>query len=116
MEHIIWLVEGMSVVAGIIAAAVIIAKPIRSVINGIKDYTEKNEQWQKDTDEKLETLDRHQHETWMETLRHKVFSSSLPLVERVNAGETYINNGGNGAAKVQHQKNVERLREQEDVQ
>ena len=114
MDHVKWLVEVVLGVAGFVAAAAIIAKPIRSAMRAVKEYTEKTEKWQTDTDKKLETLDRHQHDTWVETLRHKIFSNSLPLVERVNAGEMYINNGGNGVAKVQHEKNVQQLRERRD--
>jgi len=111
MEHIKWLIEIFLGAAALVGAGWVVAKPIRSAVKAIKAYTDKVETWQKATDARLDTLDRHQHETWLETLRHKIFSSSLPLCERVNAGETYVSNGGNGTAKVQHDKNVQLLRE-----
>jgi len=111
MEHIKWIVQTVVALAAFVTAVTVIAKPIRAILNAQKQ----NQEQQKKRDEgiatRLDTLERHQRETWMETLRHKIFSSSLPLTERVNAGEIYINNGGNGTAKVQHEENVRRLRE-----
>ena len=103
MEHIQWIVQTVIAAAAFLGAVTVIAKPIRAMLKA-----------QRDIISRLDTLERHQRETWMETLRHKIFSSSLPLTERVNAGEIYITNGGNGTAKVQHEDNVKLLREKRE--
>ena len=90
----------------------LVIRPIRKFITDHRatDLAQANEIQQiKSTQE---TLVRHQHETWLATLRHSIFSESLPLVERVNAGETYIAQGGNGAAKIQHDENVKKFRKE----
>ena len=47
----------------------------------------------------------------MELLRLKIYSSDLPLAEKVNAGKKYLDNGGNGAGTVRHEENVRALKE-----
>ena len=48
---------------------------------------------------KIEKLEQHQHETYMQTLRLVIMSEEMPLEERIKAGDKYIKNGGNGAIK-----------------
>ena len=48
---------------------------------------------------KVETLEKRQHETYMQTLRLVIMSEEMPLEERIKAGDAYIKEGGNGAIK-----------------
>lgn len=48
---------------------------------------------------KIEKLERHQNETYMQTLRLVIMSEEMPLEERIATGDKYITNGGNGAIK-----------------
>ena len=52
----------------------------------------------------------HLLENYLELMRHKIYSVTLPLEEKVNAGQKYLDHGGNGSAKIQHERNVEELR------
>jgi hypothetical protein len=103
-------------VAGAILAIIGVIKsvalPIKKLLNAQLEHQQETEKNEKAMDERFSRLERHQRETWLATLRHSIFSESLPLHERVNAGETYTSNGGNGTAKVQHEKNVEELRKE----
>jgi len=45
-------------------------------------------------------------------LRLQVWNNTLPLAERVDAGETYIRYGWNGPTKVKHMQNVEEFERQ----
>jgi hypothetical protein len=58
---------------------------------------------------RMDTLERNIAETHKRLLRADVWSDTLPLSERVDAGEEYIRQGGNGATKAQHALNVEEL-------
>ena len=111
MEHIKWIVQTIVALGAFVGAVTVIVRPIRAILKAQKQNQEQMKKRDEGIATRLDTLERHQRETWMETLRHKIFSSSLPLTERVNAGEIYITNGGNGTAKVQHEKNVRLLRE-----
>lgn len=105
-EQILWLIQTIITAATLIGAVSAIAKPISSMLKAQREHQKQTEEWCEEVEERLETLERKQTETWLETLRHKIYSSSLPLAERVNAGELYIKHGGNGTAKVQHEQNL----------
>ena len=109
-EHIKWIIQTIITAGTLIAAISAIAKPIGSALKAQREYQERTAKWREHVDSTLETLQRHQSETWLATLRQEVFSSNLPLTERINAGESYIANGGNGTAKVQHEHNVNEFR------
>lgn len=47
----------------------------------------------------IDEIKKHQHETYMQTLRLVIMSEEMPLEERIEAGDKYIKNDGNGAVK-----------------
>jgi len=114
IEHIKWVVQTVIAAAAFVGAITVLARPLRAMLKTLRENQEQTKKREESIINRLDTLERHQRETWMETLRHKIFSSSLPLTERVNAGKIYINNGGNGTAEVQHDENVKRLREERE--
>ena len=48
---------------------------------------------------KIDLLEQHQRETYMQTLRLVIMSEEIPLEERIKAGDDYIKEGGNGAIR-----------------
>ena len=49
--------------------------------------------------ETIEDLKRHSTDNYMNTLRLTIFSSDMPIGERVSAGIKYLKAGGNGDTK-----------------
>ena len=76
----------------IITLALMVVRPIRKFIKG--------------TQETLDLHTKRQLENYLELLRMKIFSDSLPLEERVDAGDKYKKAGGNGQAGLRHEENV----------
>ena len=109
------IIVGIGAVVGALLAVVTlvltIARPLRRFIKDHKAADAALAAEIQEIRDWIAVLEQRQRETWMETLRHKIFSGSLPLTERVNAGKLYLDHGGNGAAAVKHEKNVQRLRE-----
>ena len=75
------------------AAAVITAL---GIIYGIVSKWVEGKSELKDT---LEELKEHSAENYMNTLRLTIFSSDMPIGERIAAGVKYLENGGNGDTK-----------------
>ncbi len=58
--------------------------------------------WVKTTEnlkETIEELKEHSSENYMNTLRLTIFSSDMPIGERIGAGIKYLKAGGNGDTK-----------------
>ena len=60
----------------------------------------------------IEDIARHTRKNWMDTLRLQVWCRDMPLAERVDAGETYVNHDGNGLTKAKHLQNKKQLERQ----
>ena len=74
--------------AEIIGAITVIIVAIRKIIKPLKELLKK-----------IDTIDRHQRENYLMTLRLTICSEEIPLEERLAAGDKYVNLGGNGAVK-----------------
>ena len=62
---------------------------------------------------KIETIDRHQCENYLTTLRLTICSEEIPLEERIAAGDKYVKLGGNGAVKHKYEELIKQLDEKE---
>lgn len=111
MEQIRWIVEAIAAAGAFIGAVSVVVRPIRAMLKAQREHQDQAKKRDESIMSRLDILERHQRETWMEGLRDRIFSNSLPLTERIDAGKVYISNGGNGIAEVQHEENVRRLRE-----
>ena len=56
----------------------------------------------KNINERISKLEKYEHDNYMNTLRLTIMSDEMPLEERLNAGDKYVQNGGNGAVKAQY--------------
>ena len=81
-------------IAAIAAAVVVVMKIIKPILELLK---------------KVDKLEEHQRETYMQTLRLVITSEEMPLEERISAGDKYIQMGGNGAVKHLYQELLARL-------
>ena len=55
-----------------------------------------NKKSSKDLTEKVDKLVEHDHEQYLSILRLTVMSESMPISERIIAGDKYVKAGGNG--------------------
>lgn len=62
---------------------------------------------------KIDTIDRHQRENYLTTLRLTICSEEIPLEERIAAGDKYVKLGGNGAVKHKYEELIKQLDEKE---
>lgn len=88
---ILFLAKSVTAIAG---AAIVIFKIIKPILQIVK---------------KVEKLEAHQHETYMQMLRLVIVSDEMPLEERIKAGDEYVKAGGNGAIKHIYQNLLEKL-------
>lgn len=58
---------------------------------------------------KIDTIDRHQRENYLMTLRLTICSEEIPLEERLAAGDKYVKLGGNGAVKHKYEELLKQL-------
>lgn len=56
----------------------------------------------KKIDKKLETIESHMTENYVDIKRLTFVSKDMPIGERLDAGEKYVKAGGNGEVKVQY--------------
>ena len=56
----------------------------------------------KKIDQKLSTIESHTKENYTDIKRLTFVSKDMPIGERLDAGEKYVNSGGNGEVKVQY--------------
>jgi len=99
-------------VTTIVNLVLLIWKPIHRLRTENAAREEKRDLEAKSIKETLELHTSRILENYLELLRHKIFSTTLPLDQKVNAGEKFVAAGGNGAAKIQHNQNVENLRKE----
>lgn len=91
-------------IAEIIGAITVIIVAIRKIFKPLKELLQK-----------IDTLERHQRETYLTTLRLTICSEEIPLEERIAAGDKYVNSGGNGAVKKKYESLIEQLSEKDSV-
>lgn len=53
-------------------------------------------------DKKVEKIESHMTENYVDIKRLTFVSKDMPIGERLDAGEKYVNAGGNGEVKVQY--------------
>lgn len=90
--------EFILAVAGIAGAIFTIYKTVALIVEKIRKCVK----FFTDLNEKLETCERHTKENYLRSLQLVIMSSEIPLEERLNAGEEYIKNGGNGEIKAKY--------------
>lgn len=56
----------------------------------------------KKIDKKVERIENHMTENYVDIKRLTFVSKDMPIGERLDAGEKYVNAGGNGEVKVQY--------------
>ncbi len=88
--------------AEIIGAITVIIVAIRKIIKPLKELLKK-----------IDTIDRHQRENYLMTLRLTICSEEIPLEERLAAGDKYVKLGGNGAVKHKYEELLKQLDEKE---
>lgn len=60
------------------------------------------------------TLQEHTEENYLNNLRIIIMSPDMPIGERLNAGEKYIQSGGNGEVKAFYKKLLQEYIESEE--
>lgn len=89
-------------VAEIISAITVIITALLAIQKFSKGKLTK---WlQKPVLDKIESLDKRMNTFEITQLKHIIMNDSIPLAERVDAGDRYISLGGNGAIKVIYKK------------
>lgn len=88
--------------AEIIGAITVIIVAIRKIVKPLKELLKK-----------IDTIDRHQRENYLMTLRLTICSEEIPLEERLAAGDKYVKLGGNGAVKHKYEELLKQLDEKE---
>ncbi len=89
-------------IAEIVGAITVIIVAIRKIVKPLKELLKK-----------IETIDRHQRENYITTLRLTICSEEIPLEERIAAGDKYVELGGNGAVKHKYEELLKQLDEKE---
>lgn len=56
----------------------------------------------KSIEARIERLETYSQSDYMNTLKLTIMSEEIPLEERLNAGEKYVREGGNGAIKAKY--------------
>lgn len=87
-------------IAEIVGAITVIIVAIRKIIKPLKELLKK-----------IDTIDRHQRENYLMTLRLTICSEEIPLEERIAAGDKYVEMGGNGAVKHKYEELLKQLDE-----
>lgn len=87
-------------IAEIVGAITVIIVAIRKIIKPLKELLKK-----------IDTIDRHQRENYLTTLRLTICSEEIPLEERIAAGDKYVKLGGNGAVKHKYEELLKQLDE-----
>ena len=65
-----------------------------------------NKRSNKKLEEKVDTLVEHDKEQYLSILRLTIMSESMPVSERIIAGDKYIKSGGNGDVKSYYQQMI----------
>lgn len=88
-------------IAGAITALIIIWRAVVFFVHLADDIKETKEivKAHLPNVKEIPEIKRHCHETYLSNLRLTVMSSEMPLGERIIAGQTYIDEGGNGDVK-----------------
>lgn len=94
----VFLLRGAEIISAVTIIAVAICKIFKPLTEMLK---------------KIETIDRHQRENYLTTLRLTICSEEIPLEERIAAGDKYVKLGGNGAVKHKYEELIKQLDEKE---
>lgn len=86
------LYEKLLIAAGAVTALTTLIKPVKKVIVFFQDLKTQVNQ-----------IEAHCKENYMRELQIIIMSEEFPLGERLQAGEEYVNNGGNGEIKAKYQ-------------
>lgn len=91
-------------IAGAITAILVLFSKIFSkLISKFKEFLDK-----------FDTLQKHTEENYLNNLRIVIMLPDMPIGERLNAGEKYINAGGNGEVKAFYKKLLQDYLESEE--
>lgn len=87
--------EALGWLAGLIASAGVVYAFIKKIVAPIKKVVDKLA----GVDSKIDVLVEHDRENYLSILRLSLMNESLPISERIIAGDKYIKEGGNGDCK-----------------
>jgi hypothetical protein len=91
MENIwIALIEGLLTFAGICVTVIV-----------------SNKKANKKLEQKVDKLVEHDEDQYLSILRLTIMSESMPISERIIAGDKYVKKGGNGDVKKYYQRMLE---------
>ena len=95
-EALLWLGGG----AGAIAAIVKLVKPF---VQAVKERLSKIDEMSED----MKAMQAHDQEQYLAILRLTVMAPEMPVSERIIAGKTYIDKGGNGDVKAYYEQLID---------
>ncbi|MGN0533280.1 MAG: hypothetical protein ACI4IK_02870 [Eubacterium sp.] len=86
-------IEAIVLIASIITSLTVIITAIVTCYKFIRKW----DKW-------VEKKDEHDKENYLSLLRLTIVSHEMPLSERIEAGDKYIERGGNGAVKQKYKE------------
>ena len=88
-------------IAGVATAVIVIWKAIVFFVHLADDIKETKDIVKENLAnvKEIPEIKRHCHENYLSSLRLTVMSNEMPLGERIIAGQSYIDEGGNGDVK-----------------
>ena len=93
-------------VAGAILSIKALIKPILDKVNEVMDELKATRAEARDNAKKIDKLEEHSREHYLELLKHTIMNPEIPLAERLISGKKYIDLGGNGEVKQYYEKLV----------
>ena len=108
LEIVLEILQLVTIVGTIIGSVIGIVKKLAKPVVTIRNNLES-------LDEKIAKLERYSHRDYMRDLKLTIMSEEMPIEERLEAGERYLKEGGNGPIKVKyHMLQEEYQKEQEE--
>lgn len=98
VEHITALASVITAITVIVTCIITSVKTVRRVDKKINDDVS----WR-------QKMEKHDADNYLNILRLVIMSDSIPIEERISAGDKYIAAGGNGAVKHYYQDLIEKL-------
>lgn len=96
VQDIIGVLQLVVVVGTVVGSVWKLSKPLRTI------------------GDRIERLEMYSHNDYMRELRLTIMSDELPIEERLEAGEKYIKEGGNGPVKVKYHMLQEEYQKEQD--
>ena len=97
------------VITAVTTIIVFVAKLSKKVTQPLTDI--KNEML--NLSKEVKTLKRHEYDTWIDQLRIIICSEEMPISERINAGDIYVNQEHkNGAVKCRYEQLLEQYKKE----